>query len=73
MADESPATAADSLVFIRVAALRSAPAAASALEEAINLLRRGEPASAVLARVRRALEPPPSMKSGAAPWTGVLP
>jgi hypothetical protein len=73
IAATSPGAAADSLVFIRVAALRSAPAAASTLEEAIGLLRRGEPARAVLARVRRALEPRPKMESGAAGWAGVVP
>jgi hypothetical protein len=73
LARSAPAAAADSLVFIRVSALASAPEAAKALEEAIRLLRDGGSADSVLARVRRALEPRASVASGAAEWAGVVP
>lgn len=73
LARSAPVAAADSLVFIRVSALASAPEAAKALEEAIRLLREGESASGVLARVRRALEPRASIASGAAEWAGMMP
>jgi hypothetical protein len=73
LAKSAPAAVADSLVFIRVSALESAPEAAKALEEAIRLLREGKSADGVLARVRRALEPRASIASGAAEWAGVLP
>lgn len=73
LARSAPAAAADSLVFIRVSALASAPEAAKALEGAIRLLREGKSADSVLARVRRALEPRASMASGAAEWAGVVP
>ncbi|HEU6453822.1 MAG TPA: hypothetical protein VFT57_20565, partial [Gemmatimonadaceae bacterium] len=73
LARSAPAAAADSLVFIRVSALASAPEAAKALEEAIRKLRAGAPADSVLARVRRALEPRASVASGAAEWAGVVP
>ncbi len=73
LARSAPAAAADSLVFIRVSALASAPEAAKALEEAIRLLREGKSADDMLARVRRALEPRATIASGAAEWAGVLP
>ncbi|HEY9479153.1 MAG TPA: hypothetical protein VIP79_03660, partial [Gemmatimonadaceae bacterium] len=73
LARSAPTVAADSLAFIRVAALRSAPEAASALKEAIDLLHKGEPVSRVLARVRRALEPRARIAGGAAEWAGVVP
>lgn len=73
LAKSEPAAAADSLTFIRVSALESAPEAARALEKAIRLLRAGEPVSSVLARVRRALEPRATVASGAAEWAGVMP
>ena len=69
----APSAAADSLVYIRVSALTSAPAVAGALQRAIDLLRRGAPADSALATTRRALEPPPQLLTGPAEWGGVVP
>jgi hypothetical protein len=73
LARSAPAAAADSLVYIRVSALTSAPTVASALQRAIDLLRRGAPADSALASTRRALEPPPRLLTGPAEWGGVVP
>jgi hypothetical protein len=73
LARSNPAVAADSLTFIRVSALRSAPRVADALEEAIARLRGGKPLEGVLARARRALEPRSSITGGVAEWAGVIP
>jgi len=73
LARSAPAAAADSLVYIRVSALSSAPAVAGALQRAIDLLRRGAPADSALASTRRALEPPPRLLTGPAEWGGVVP
>jgi hypothetical protein len=69
----APSAAADSLVYIRVSALTSAPAVAGALQRAIELLRRGAPAESALASTRRALEPPARLLTGPAEWVGVVP
>ncbi|HEU4643026.1 MAG TPA: hypothetical protein VFS44_11275 [Gemmatimonadaceae bacterium] len=73
LAHTAPSAAADSLVYIRVSALSTAPAVAGALQHAIDLLRKGAPVDTALARARRALEPPPRMLGGPAEWGGVLP
>jgi hypothetical protein len=73
LARSDPAAARDSLTFIRVSALGSAPQVAGALEEAITRLRAGEPVERVLSRARRALEPRARAASGAAEWAGVMP
>jgi hypothetical protein len=73
LAHTAPSAAADSLVYIRVSALSTAPTVASALQHAIDLLRKGTPVDSALARARRALEPPPRMLGGPAEWGGVLP
>lgn len=73
LARTAPAAAADSLVYIRVSALSSAPAVAGALQRAIDLLRRGAPADSALASTRRALEPPPRLLTGPSAWGGVVP
>ncbi|MCR4339470.1 MAG: DUF4175 domain-containing protein [Gemmatimonadaceae bacterium] len=71
LARTSPAAAADSLAYIRVAALSTAPAAAAALADAIVTLRRGGSAERALARTRRALEPPPRTISSPTEWGGI--
>lgn len=73
LAHVAPAAAADSLVYLRVAALTTAPQVAAPLQRAIDLLRSGAPVDSALARARRALEPPARIFSGHAEWSGVLP
>jgi hypothetical protein len=73
LADSAPAAAADSLTFIRVAALESAPDVATALKKVIDLLQEGAAVDSALASVRRALDPPAHIAGGAAAWAGVLP
>jgi hypothetical protein len=73
LAHIAPAAAADSLMYIRVSALKSAPAVAGALQVAIELLRKGASVDSALARTRRALEPPPRLLTGPAEWGGVVP
>lgn len=67
-----PDAAADSLLLLRVEALSDAPALASALDEAAQLLRRGEVARIPLAwmRVRRLLGGEPVRRAGVSPWLG---
>jgi hypothetical protein len=60
-------------MYIRVSALKSAPAVAGALQTAIDLLRKGAPVDSALARTRRALEPPARLLTGPAEWGGVVP
>jgi hypothetical protein len=73
LAHSAPAAAADTLMYIRVTALKSAPAVAGALQNAIDLLRKGASVDSALARTRRALEPPPRLLTGPAEWGGVVP
>ena len=73
LAHSSPAAAADTLMYIRVAALKSAPAVAGALQNAIDLLRKGASVDSALTRTRRALEPPARLLTGPADWGGVVP
>jgi len=73
LAHVAPAAAADTLMYIRVSALKSAPAVAGALQTAIDLLRKGAPVDSALARTRRALEPPARLLTGPAEWAGVVP
>lgn len=73
LAHIAPAAAADTLLYIRVSALKSAPAVAGALQVAIDLLRKGASVDSALARTRRALEPPPRLLTGPAEWGGVVP
>ena len=73
LARSSPSAAADSLVYIRVSALTSAPALAQALQHAIDLLRHGAPADSALARTRRALDPPARVLESASDWSGLVP
>ncbi|MGE5727004.1 MAG: hypothetical protein ACM34L_00275 [Gemmatimonas sp.] len=73
LARNSPSAAADSLVYIRVSALTSAPTLAVALEHAIDLLRHGTTADSALARARRALEPPARVLESASDWGGLVP
>ena len=67
------AEAIDSLTYIRAAALRDAPDAAAAIGNALQLLRRGQPADTALSRARRALDPPPAAVRGPIEWRGVGP
>jgi len=73
LARSSPSAAADSLVYIRVSALTSAPALAQSLQHAIDLLRHGASADSALARTRRALDPPARVLEGSSDWNGLLP
>lgn len=73
LARTAPQAAADSLTFIRVSALTSAPGVAGALKAAIDRLRDGTPADTALARTRRALEPRPRVSGGGVQWAGVVP
>ncbi len=73
LAHRTPAAAADSLTFIRVAALSTAPTVGNALGLAIDRLRRGEAADSALTQVRRALAPRASVVGARAPWGGVVP
>lgn len=73
LARSSPSAAADSLVYIRVSALTSAPAVASALQHAIDLLRHGAAADSALASTRRALDPPARVLQSASDWSGLVP
>ena len=73
LARSSPSAAADSLVYIRVSALTSAPALAQPLQHAIDLLRHGATADSALARTRRALDPPARVLESASDWSGLVP
>ncbi|HWZ58859.1 MAG TPA: DUF4175 family protein [Gemmatimonadaceae bacterium] len=69
----TPAAALDSLTYIRVTAISSAPAVAKALGDAIALLQRGSSVDSALTGTRRALEPRPRIVSGPLEWGGVTP
>jgi len=73
LARSSPSAAADSLVYIRVSALTSAPMLAQALQHAIDLLRHGAPADSALSHARRALDPPARVLESASDWGGLVP
>jgi hypothetical protein len=73
LARNSPSAAADSLVYIRVSALTSAPALVQPLQHAIDLLRHGAAADSALARARRALDPPSRVLESASDWSGLVP
>lgn len=73
LAHSSPSVAADSLVYIRVSALTSAPSVAQALQRAIDLLRHGVSADSALARTRRALDPPARVIESTSDWSGLVP
>jgi hypothetical protein len=68
----SRAAALDSLAHLRVSALRIAPAAAAALSTAVERLRAGAGAEA-LVPVRRALEPGARMSPAGDGWGGIVP
>ncbi|MHB2033385.1 MAG: hypothetical protein ACYCVE_08435 [Gemmatimonadaceae bacterium] len=69
----SPGAAADSLVYIRVSALTSAPSVAAPLQRAIDLLRKRQSADSALAGARLALQPPARVLHGPAEWGGGSP
>ena len=67
-----PAAAADTLLVMRVAALGDAPALAVVLDDAVRVIRRGEPNAIAMAwtRVRRALGGAPVAGSSIPAWSG---
>jgi len=73
LARTEPAAALDSLTYIRVTALKAAPAVAQALGAAIESLRRGASIDSALAGARRALEPRVQIVTGPAEWGGISP
>jgi type IV secretory pathway VirB2 component (pilin) len=73
LARTTPMAAVDSLTYIRVTALTTAPAVANALRKAIEMLEKGASVDNALARARRALEPKPVILGGPAEWGGVMP
>ena len=73
LSHSAPGAAADSLVYLRLASLTIAPAAASSLDTAIDALRRGRAAADDLTRARRALGSPAVPLRGPMEWGGVLP
>jgi hypothetical protein len=60
----------DSLLMIRVSALRAAPPVAAALQEAIDALQGGAQLDVALNRARRLLEPPTHRMTSPAAWAG---
>jgi len=73
LARTAPAAAADSLTYIRVAALTAAPAVAPPLRAAIEALRAGGAPDSALAATRRALEPRAAALAGPPEWGGLAP
>jgi hypothetical protein len=71
LAARDPAAAADTLLVMRVDALSDAPQLASALDDAVRALRKGDADALSLAwlRVRRTLAPPEQSKPGGL-WNG---
>jgi hypothetical protein len=76
MAGRGGAGTVDSLLLLRVESLAEAPSFAAALNDAIDALRRGDGArtSTALARARRALAGPATVRDSLGRWGGgVLP
>jgi hypothetical protein len=73
LARTQPVAAIDSLTYIRVSALRTSPALAQALGDAIESLKRGASIDEALAGARRALEPRAQIIAGPAEWGGISP
>jgi hypothetical protein len=73
LARSAPAAAVDSLTYVRVAALSTAPAVAAPLRAAIEALRAGGAVDSALAATRRALEPPAAAVAGPVEWGGLAP
>lgn len=71
IARTQPAAALDSLTYIRVTALKAAPAVAQALGNAIESLKRGASIDSALAGARRALEPRAQVVAGPVEWGGI--
>jgi hypothetical protein len=71
VAEYDPRAAADSLLVLRIDALRVAPAFAGALSDAAAAIRRSDAAgaSAALARARRALAGAPVVRDSITRWT----
>ena len=66
----TPAAAVDSLLILRAAVLGDAPALAVALGTAIDSLRAGRDATAVLLQARRLVSPAPVATVGLPAWSG---
>ena len=71
LAGSDPAAAVDSLVLLRVESLDTAPAFAVALGTAIDALRGGRDATALLARARRIAGGALRVGNGLGAWSGV--
>lgn len=65
-----PAAAVDSLLLLRLDAMHDAPAAAAALGEAADALRRGRDATDALVRARRLIAGAPRPRPGLPRWSG---
>lgn len=68
--EKQPARALTEMALMRVDALTTFPAFASALGEASDAMRAGKDATLPLLRARRTLEGPPSVTPGLPAWTG---
>lgn len=68
--EKEPARAMTELAMIRVEALSSLPAFASALGEATDAIRAGRDVTLPLLRARRALNGAPRATPGLSPWSG---
>jgi len=66
----APAAALDSLIYVRVAALRTAPPVAAALQRAIEGMRQGISLDSALVPTRRLLAPPARLVTGPPAWRG---
>ena len=64
----APDAAMDSLTYLRVAALSTAPMVAAELDTALTALRRGGVVDSALAHTRRLLEPPARVMAGPPDW-----
>jgi hypothetical protein len=70
MLQSSPTNAIRDLTLLRVEALSTSPAFASALSDAVDAFRKGKDATLPLLRARRALSGDPFAQPGLSPWSG---
>jgi len=71
LASRSPAAAIDSLVLLRVESLDAAPALAASLADALDAMRSGRDATALLARARRIADGTVRGSGRLGAWSGV--
>jgi len=71
LAAQSPAAAIDSVVMLRVESLDAAPALATALADALDAMRSGRDATALLARARRIADGSIRGSGRLGAWSGV--